>query len=38
LFVHLREACVVALFERSAAFGFEGLHPEGFGDVSDGFR
>jgi len=38
LFVEFGNACAVALFESGAAFAFfERLHPEGFGDVGDGF-
>jgi hypothetical protein len=39
LFVDFGEAVGVALFKKGAAFAFfERLHPQGFGDVGDGFR
>ena len=38
LLVEFGEACAVALFESGAAFAFfQGLHPQGFGNVGDGF-
>jgi hypothetical protein len=38
LLIQFSESCAVALFEQCAALAFlEGLHPEGFGDVGDGF-